>query len=191
MTSRPLRASPLLISNTSCFDLAARDSSRKRSTKCRSPTHSGTPLPRPTLLRPYITGSLRIHAPTYNAHCGYLAFLGQISPEKRPDRAIEIARAIGIPLKLAAKIDKVDEGYFREVVAPLLNGSGVEFIGEINERSKTRFLGEAAALLFPIDWPEPFGLVMIEAMACGTPILAFRHGAAPEIHRPRRDRCHS
>jgi len=96
--------------------------------------------------------------------------LGQISPEKRPDRAIEIARAIGIPLKLAAKIDKVDEGYFREVVAPLLNGSGVEFIGEINERSKTKFLGEAAALLFPIDWPEPFGLVMVEAMACGTPI---------------------
>ena len=122
-----------------------------------------------------------LHAPTYNAHGGYLAFLGRISPEKRPDRAIEIARAIGIPLKIAAKIDKVDEGYFREVVAPLLNGTGVEFIGEINERSKTKFLGEAAALLFPIDWPEPFGLVMIEAMACGTPILAFRHGSAPEI----------
>jgi glycosyltransferase involved in cell wall biosynthesis len=122
-----------------------------------------------------------LHAPTYNADGGYLAFLGRISPEKRPDRAIEIARAIGIPLKIAAKIDKVDEAYFREVVAPLLNGSGVEFIGEINERSKTKFLGEAGALLFPIDWPEPFGLVMIEAMACGTPILAFRHGSAPEI----------
>ena len=143
---------------------------------------SGARFPRPILLRPSITGSLQIfHAPIYNAHGGYLAFSGRISPEKRPDRAIEIARAIGIPLKIAAKIDKVDEGYFREVVAPLLNGTGVEFIGEINERSKTKFLGEAAALLFPIDWPEPFGLVMIEAMACGTPILAFRHGSAPEI----------
>jgi glycosyltransferase involved in cell wall biosynthesis len=100
---------------------------------------------------------LGLHAPNYNAQGGYLAFLGRISPEKRPDRAIEIARASGIPLKLAAKIDKADESYFREVIAPLLNGDGVEFIGEINERSKTKFLGEALALLFPIDWPEPFG----------------------------------
>src|SRR6478736_1139547 len=127
---------------------------------------------------------LGLHAPNYNAQGGYLAFLGRISPEKRPDRAIEIARASGIPLKLAAKIDKVDESYFREVIAPLLNGDGVEFVGEINERSKTKFLRDALALLFPIDWPEPFGLVMIEAMACGTPVLAFRHGSVPEIIDP-------
>ena len=122
-----------------------------------------------------------LHAPTYSAQGRYLAFLGRISPEKRADRAIEIARACGIPLKIAAKIDKVDEGYFREVIAPLLDGDGVEFIGEINDRSKAEFLGGACALLFPIDWPEPFGLVMIEAMACGTPVLAFRQGSTPEI----------
>jgi glycosyltransferase involved in cell wall biosynthesis len=88
---------------------------------------------------------------------------------------------MGIPLKIAAKVDKVDEAYFRECVAPLLSGPGVEFIGEINERQKTQFLGEALALLFPIDWPEPFGLAMIEAMACGAPVLAFRRGSVPEI----------
>jgi glycosyltransferase involved in cell wall biosynthesis len=122
-----------------------------------------------------------LHAPIYNPRGGYVAFLGRISPEKRPDRAIRIARTLGIPLKIAAKVDKVDEAYFREKIAPLLNDPGVEFIGEINERSKTEFLGEAQALLFPIDWPEPFGLVMIEAMACGTPVLAFRHGSVAEI----------
>jgi glycosyltransferase involved in cell wall biosynthesis len=111
----------------------------------------------------------------------YLAFLGRISPEKRPDRAIRIARAAGIPLKIAAKVDKVDEDYFRNHILPLLDGPGVEFIGEINEREKTKFLGDAAALLFPVDWPEPFGLVMIEAMACGTPVLAFRCGSVPEV----------
>jgi glycosyltransferase involved in cell wall biosynthesis len=98
------------------------------------------------------------------------------SPEKRPDRAIRIAQALGIPLKIAAKVDNVDEVYFREKIVPLLSHPGVEFIGEIDERSKTEFLGEAQALLFPIDWPEPFGLVMIEAMACGTPVLASRQG---------------
>jgi glycosyltransferase involved in cell wall biosynthesis len=112
---------------------------------------------------------------------GYVAFLGRIAPEKRPDRAIAIARALGIPLKIAAKVDRVDEAYFRETIAPLLDGPGVEFIGEINERQKSEFLGEALALLFPIDWPEPFGLVMIEAMACGTPVLAFRGGSVSEI----------
>jgi glycosyltransferase involved in cell wall biosynthesis len=112
---------------------------------------------------------------------GYLAFLGRISPEKRPDRAIRIARAAGIPLKIAAKVDKADEDYFRNDILPLINGPGVEFIGEINEREKAKFLGEAAALLFPVDWPEPFGLVMIEAMACGTPVLAFRRGSIPEV----------
>jgi glycosyltransferase involved in cell wall biosynthesis len=121
-----------------------------------------------------------LHRPSFEQG-RYLAFLGRISPEKRPDRAIRIARAAGIPLKIAAKVDKVDEEYFRNEILPLIDGPGVEFVGEINEHEKTRFLGEAAALLFPVDWPEPFGLVMIEAMACGTPVLAFRCGSIPEI----------
>jgi glycosyltransferase involved in cell wall biosynthesis len=124
---------------------------------------------------------LQFHRPTFDPRGGYVAFLGRISPEKGPEQAIQIARILGIPIKIAAKVDKVDEGYFRERVAPLLDGPGVEFIGEINERQKTSFLGEALALLFPIDWPEPFGLTMIEAMACGTPVLAFRRGSVPEI----------
>jgi glycosyltransferase involved in cell wall biosynthesis len=121
-----------------------------------------------------------LHRPSFEPG-RYLDFLGRISPEKRPDRAIRIARAAGIPLKIAAKVDKVDEDYFRDDILPLIDGPGVEFIGEINEREKTQFLGEAAALLFPVDWPEPFGLVMIEAMACGTPVLAFRCGSVPEV----------
>ena len=124
---------------------------------------------------------LDLHTPSFNPRGGYLAFLGRISPEKRPDRAIAIARASGLPLKIAAKVDRADEAYFRGVIAPMLNEPGIEFIGEINENAKSEFLGEAAALLFPIDWPEPFGLVMIEAMACGTPVLAFRCGSVPEI----------
>jgi glycosyltransferase involved in cell wall biosynthesis len=99
-----------------------------------------------------------LHTPIYNPRGGYVAFLGRISPEKQPDRAIRIARALGIRLKIAAKVDKGDEDYFREKIAPLLSDPEVEFLGEINERSKTEFLGEAQALLFPIDWPEPFGL---------------------------------
>ena len=116
---------------------------------------------------------------------GYVAFLGRMAPEKRPDRAILIARALGVRLKIAAKIDRVDEAYFRETIEPLLNGSGVEFIGEINEQQKREFLGQADALLFPIDWPEPFGLAMIEAMACGTPVLAFRRGSVAEVVEDR------
>ncbi|WP_410014811.1 glycosyltransferase family 4 protein [Sodalis sp. RH24] len=114
----------------------------------------------------------------------YLAFLGRISPEKRPDRAIAIARQAGIPLKIAAKVDDADKNYFRQVIEPLLQGGGVEFIGEINDRQKADFLGQARALLFPIDWPEPFGLVMIEAMACGTPVVAWRCGSVPEVIEP-------
>ena len=113
---------------------------------------------------------------------GYLAFLGRISPEKRPDRAIRIAARSGKPLKIAAKIDPVDREYWESQIAPLLDlYQNVEFIGEINEAQKAAFLGNASALLFPIDWPEPFGLVMIEAMACGTPVIAFRCGSVPEI----------
>jgi|RhiMetdeSRZDD1v2_1073273.scaffolds.fasta_scaffold539915_1 glycosyltransferase involved in cell wall biosynthesis len=112
---------------------------------------------------------------------GYVAFLGRIAPEKRPDRAIHIARALGVPLKIAAKVDRADEVYFREVIEPMLEGPGVEYIGEISEQQKSEFLGEALALLFPGNWPEPFGLAMIEAMACGTPVLAFRCGSVPEV----------
>jgi len=140
------------------------------------------PLPKVNFAATIFHGlPLQLHRPTFDPRGGYLAFLGRISPEKGPERAIHIARAMGIPLKIAAKVDIVDEAYFRECVVPLLSGPGVEFIGEINERQKSQFLGEALALLFPIDWPEPFGLTMIEAMACGAPVLAFRRGSVPEI----------
>jgi glycosyltransferase involved in cell wall biosynthesis len=111
----------------------------------------------------------------------YLAFLGRFSPEKRPDLAIEIAERAGIDIRIAAKIDPKDKEYFEQVIEPLIRKPHVDFIGEIDEAAKDDFLGNALALLFPIDWPEPFGLVMIEAMACGTPVIAYRRGSVPEV----------
>ncbi len=112
---------------------------------------------------------------------GYLAFLGRISPEKAPDAAIRIAAEAGMRIKIAAKVDRVDEAYFAEHIEPLLAQPHVDFIGEIGDGQKAEFLGGAAALLFPIAWREPFGLAMIEAMACGTPVIAFRNGSVPEV----------
>jgi len=111
----------------------------------------------------------------------YLAFLGRLSPEKQPEVAIEVARRAGVPLRIAAKIDANDREYVDRVVRPLLDDPLVEFIGEVEDDEKAAFLGGARALLFPIDWPEPFGLVMIEAMACGTPVIARPCGSVREI----------
>jgi glycosyltransferase involved in cell wall biosynthesis len=112
---------------------------------------------------------------------GYLAFLGRISPEKGPDRAIAIAKRLGKTLKIAAKIDAADRAYFHDEIEHLLDDPLIEFIGEIGDHQKSAFLGGADALLFPIAWPEPFGLVMIEAMACGTPVIAYGCGSVPEV----------
>ena len=140
------------------------------------------PVPKANFVATVLHGvPAHLYTPNFAPRGGYVAFLGRISPEKRPDRAIRIAQTLGVPLKIAAKVDRVDAAYFREQIEPMLQRGGVEFIGEINERAKTKFLGEARALLFPVDWPEPFGIVMIEAMACGTPVLAFRRGSVPEI----------
>jgi glycosyltransferase involved in cell wall biosynthesis len=121
-----------------------------------------------------------LYRPVPSPTADYLAFLGRISPEKRLDRAIQIALGAGLPLKIAAKIDKVDREYHRQI-GSLLEHPQVTYIGELDDESKEQFLGNARALLFPIDWPEPFGLVMIEAMACGTPVIAYPCGAVPEI----------
>ncbi|MGE3623917.1 MAG: glycosyltransferase family 4 protein [Bdellovibrionales bacterium] len=111
----------------------------------------------------------------------YLAFLGRIAPEKSPDQAIAIALQAGIPLKIAAKVDPMDKDYFENKIRPLLDSPYVEFIGEINDKEKESFLGQAMALVFPINWPEPFGLTMIESMACGTPVIAYNRGSVPEV----------
>ncbi len=132
----------------------------------RATVHHGLPL------RSYDLG---------NGSGGYLAFLGRICPEKRPDRAIEIAKQAGVPLLIAAKVDKIDIDYFDQIIRPMLDHPLIEYIGEIDETQKAKFLGEARALLFPIDWPEPFGLAMIEAMACGTPVIAYDHGSVREV----------
>jgi glycosyltransferase involved in cell wall biosynthesis len=111
----------------------------------------------------------------------YLAFLGRISPEKRADRAIEVARRAEMPLRIAAKIDDEDREYFEREIEPMLDADHVDFVGEIGPEEKNEFLGHARALLFPIDWNEPFGLAMIEAMACATPVIAYRSGSVPEV----------
>lgn len=121
-----------------------------------------------------------MYVPTFKTG-SYLAFLGRISPEKRVDRAIEIALRAGMPIRIAAKIDPADQEYFDTKIRRMLDHSLVECVGEIGEKEKSEFLGDAAALLFPVDWPEPFGLVMIEAMACGTPVIAWNLGSVPEV----------
>lgn len=119
--------------------------------------------------------------PLQDGSGGYLAFIGRISPEKGVDQAIRIAIECNCPLKIAAKIDKVDQYYFEKHIARLIDHSLVEYVGEINEQQKTSFLGKAKALLFPINWSEPFGLVMIESLSCGTPVIAFKNGSVPEV----------
>jgi glycosyltransferase involved in cell wall biosynthesis len=126
-----------------------------------------------------LPADLLLPSPDVTPH--YLAFMGRICPEKRPDLAIQIARTCGLPLKLAAKVDRADQEYFDTIIRPMLGGADAEWIGEIGEAEKAGFLAGAVALLMPIDWPEPFGLVMIESMACGVPVIAFNRGSVPEV----------
>jgi len=139
------------------------------------------PLPQANFVATVLHGLPETLLVPQQATPSYLAFLGRIAPEKRPDRAIRIARAAGIPLKIAAKVDRADQDYFDTQIKPMLRQGGVEMIGEIGDADKSSFLSGAIGLLMPIDWPEPFGLVMIEAMACGTPVVAFNRGSVPEI----------
>jgi glycosyltransferase involved in cell wall biosynthesis len=139
------------------------------------------PLPQANWVGNVYHGLPEDSLPFHDGPGQYLAFIGRISPEKRPDRAIEIATRAGVQLKIAAKVDVVDREYFERVVNPLLKRPNIEFIGEIGDEAKSEFLGNAIASISPIDWPEPFGLNMIEAMACGTPTIAFGHGSVPEL----------
>ena len=144
-----------------------------------------TPLPNANWLATVKHGlAPEMYRPPRNPEGSYLAFLGRISPEKRADVAIRLAQRAGLPLKIAAKVDNADAAYFESVVRPLLDDPLVEFVGEIGNADKSEFLGNARALLFPICWPEPFGLVMIEAMACGTPVIAWNCGSVPEVVEP-------
>lgn len=143
------------------------------------------PIPNANWVATVLHGLSNEHYPLpENPKRDYLAFLGRISPEKGPDRAIEIAKRAGMRLRIAAKVDNADKQYFEEIIKPMLDHPLIEFIGEIGDKDKSEFLGNAAALLFPIDWPEPFGLVMIEAMACGTPVIAWNCGSVPEVIEP-------
>jgi glycosyltransferase involved in cell wall biosynthesis len=134
----------------------------------RATVHHGLPLD-------------EIPAPTGQGHGGYLAFLGRLSPEKGPEAAIEVAHAVGIPLRIAAKTDAFDRVYFERELRPRIDGTFIQYVGEIGDDEKWKFLGEAQCLLFPVDWPEPFGLAMIEALACGTPVVARPRGSVPEV----------
>jgi glycosyltransferase involved in cell wall biosynthesis len=141
-----------------------------------------TPLPDVNWLKTVYHGMpLAMSSLLPNPQADYLAFVGRISPEKRPDRAIGIAKQAGIQLRIAAKVDPADRGYYEREIEPLLDHPLIDYVGEIGDEVKNEFIGNALALLFPIDWPEPFGLVMIEAMAVGTPVIAYRAGSVPEI----------